>query len=168
MDFRIGRTVVSPSSSASSGLLYPPAAPHSLTPTPIFYYPGLPLMENKCLMVIILVPLSDRNREEKRKKPLSPFKSRPFEPSLCYDVRGIFCKTKRRGRAIACRKVHPSRHLPPLLLLWFLFQRNFLCVCACRGLVNPTSVSPSTDNACCPIFICDLKFSFNNRTNRIL
>ncbi|EFX75036.1 hypothetical protein DAPPUDRAFT_306904 [Daphnia pulex] len=43
MDFRIGRTVVSPSSSASSGLLYPPAAPHSLTPTPIFYYPGLPL-----------------------------------------------------------------------------------------------------------------------------
>ncbi|XP_057379989.1 uncharacterized protein LOC130702329 [Daphnia carinata] len=44
MDFRIGRTVVSPSSSASSGLLYPPAVgPHSLTPTPIFYYPGLPL-----------------------------------------------------------------------------------------------------------------------------
>ncbi|KAI9558321.1 hypothetical protein GHT06_015074 [Daphnia sinensis] len=43
MDFRIGRTVVSPSSSSSSGLLYPPAPPHSLTPTPIFYYPGLPL-----------------------------------------------------------------------------------------------------------------------------
>jgi hypothetical protein len=64
MDFRIGRTVVSPSSSASSGLLYPPAAPHSLTPTPIFYYPGLPLMENKCLLLIILAPLSDGEKQE--------------------------------------------------------------------------------------------------------